>query len=113
MGSSGRHRATSRSSACFNGRGHIITGCRFTRGQSEAQVETTIIEAYEGKIPAGVDIELLTSMHTTLVQPLLAPGQNGIDGIILQRLYKNKPVYIRPGRRLIDARATQMRLCIR
>ena len=88
--------------------GHIITGCRFSRGQSEAQVETTIVEAYEGKIPVGVDIELLTSMHMTLVKPSLVPGQNGIDGMILQRSYKNKPVYIRPDRRLIDASATQM-----
>ena len=32
----------------------------------------------------------------------LAPGQNGIDGAILQRLYQNKPVYIRPSRQLIQ-----------
>ena len=49
--------------------GHIITGFTFTRGQSEAQDETTMVEAYEGKILVGVDIELLASMHTTLVKP--------------------------------------------
>ena len=36
------------------------------------------------------------SVHTTLVAPTLDPDQLGIDGAILHRLYKNKPVYIRP-----------------
>lgn len=33
--------------------GHIISACRFTRGMNEAQVEITIVEAFDGKIPAG------------------------------------------------------------
>lgn len=89
--------------------GHVITGCKFTKGQSDTEVETTIMIAFEGKIPeVGVDIELLTSMHTTLVKPSLAPGQNGIDGTILQRLYKNKPVYIRPDHQLLPSQTRPM-----
>ena len=30
------------------------------------------------------------------MKPTLAPGQAGINGIILHRLFKNKPVYVRP-----------------
>ena len=34
--------------------------------------------------------------------PTLAPGQDGIDGVILHRLLKEKPVYVRPDRQLIN-----------
>ena len=66
-----------------------------------AQVQLAIIEAFDGKIPNGVDIELLVSMHTPLVVPSLAPGQHGIDGAMVQRLYQNKPIYICPSMQLI------------
>lgn len=82
--------------------GHIITGCQFTKNMSAAQVEIRIHEAFDGKIPNLVDIELLMSVHTTLIRPTLAPDQQGIDGIILHRLFKNKPVYIRPSCELLN-----------
>ena len=66
------------------------------------EVERTIIEAFDEKIPPGVDIKLLISIHSTLVVLSLAPGQRGIDGTMLQRLYRNKPVYIRPNQQLLD-----------
>ena len=71
-----------------------------------AQVEIRIMEVFEKKIPHLVDIELLMSVHTALVKPNLAPDQKGIDGVILHRLFKNKPVYIRPSCELLDS--TQM-----
>ena len=33
---------------------HIIFGCRFTKSQSTIEVEQTIIEAFDGKIPLAV-----------------------------------------------------------
>ena len=33
--------------------------------------------------------------------PSLAPGQEGIDGAILQRLFQSKAIYIRPSRQII------------
>ena len=86
--------------------GHIITECQFTKNMTAAQVEIRIMEVFEGKIPRLVDIELLISVHTALVKPNLAPDQQGIDGVILHRLFKNKPVYIRPSCELLDS--TQM-----
>ena len=86
--------------------GHVVSGCRFTKGMNAAQVEIAIVEAFDGKIPADVDIELMVSMHTSLVIPSLAPGQQGIDGAILQRLYQNKPVYVRPSRKLVQLQKT-------
>ncbi len=66
-----------------------------------AQVEIAIVEALDGKIPPGVDIEILMSMHTSLVAPSLAPGQQGIDGAIVQRLFQTKPIYVRPSRQIL------------
>ncbi|XP_028398699.1 uncharacterized protein LOC114522251 [Dendronephthya gigantea] len=85
-------------------KGHVISGCRFTKAMNAVQVHLAIIEAFDGKIPDGVDIELLMSVHTSLVAPTLAPGQHGIDGAMLQRLFQNKPVYVRPSRQLIPQR---------
>ncbi|XP_046860320.1 uncharacterized protein LOC124453576 isoform X3 [Xenia sp. Carnegie-2017] len=82
-------------------RGHMISGCRFTKAMNAAQVEIAIMEAFADKIPAGVDIEILMSMHTSLVVPSLAHGQIGIDGAILQRLFQSKPVYVRPNKQII------------
>lgn len=81
--------------------GHLLSACEFHKGMSEAIVDATIIEAFEGKIPRDCDIEILMSVHSQLVKPSLAPGQNGINGIILHRLFKNKPVYVRPSKQLI------------
>ena len=68
---------------------------------NEVQVETTIMEAFADIIPPLADIEILTSVHSKLVKPTLALGQAGIDGIILHRLFKSKPVYVRPSRVLL------------
>ena len=86
----------------LNESGHVISGCRFTKSQSLIEVERTILEAFGEKIPPRVDIELLVSVHSSLVVPALAPGQDGIDGAMLQRLYRNKPVYVRPSEQLLD-----------
>ena len=45
-----------------------------------------------------MDVEIIMSVHNKLVKPMLAPGQ---EGVILHRLFKNKPVYIRPNKVLL------------
>ena len=87
---------------CYCLNRHIINGCQFTKNMSGAQVETRIVEVFDGKIPNLVDIELLMSVHNALVIPNLAPDQKGIDGVIVHRLFKNKPVYIRPSCELLN-----------
>ena len=42
---------------------------------SECVVEACVKEAFEGKIPDGVDFEILTPVHSTLVKLTLAAGQ--------------------------------------
>ena len=81
--------------------GHVLSACRFTKGMTEIQVEATILEAFGDKIPRLVDVEILMSVRNKLVKPNLAPGQQGINGIILHRIFKNKPVYVRPSQQLL------------
>lgn len=81
--------------------GHVLSACEFSKGMTEIQVETIILQAFVDKIPSHVDIEILTSAHSKLVKPALAPGQQGISGVILNRLFRNKPVYVRPSHRLL------------
>ena len=80
--------------------GHVITGCSFTKSLSAGAVETNIIMAFDGKIPRNVDIQLLTSVHSSLVAPTLARGQL-LDGIMLHQIFKRKSVYVRPSRQLL------------
>ena len=43
----------------------------------------------------------MMSMHTKLALRSLAPGQQGIDGAILQRLFQTKPIYVRPSKMIL------------
>ena len=81
--------------------GHVLSACQFSKAMNEVQVETTIMEAFGETIPALVDIEIVMSVHNKLVKPTLAPGQEGITGVILHRLFRNKPVYVRPNKVLL------------
>ena len=91
--------------------GHVLNACQFSKAMNEVQVESTIMEAFGETIPPLVDIEILMSVHNKLVKPTLAPGQEGITGVILHRLFKNKPVYVRPNKVLLPA-LTEVRLTI-
>ncbi|XP_046850177.1 uncharacterized protein LOC124443689 [Xenia sp. Carnegie-2017] len=86
--------------------GHNLTGCSFTKGLSAAAVEIRIIEAFDGKIPSNVEIEILTSIHNSLVAPSLAPGQP-LDGVMLHRIFKQKPVYVRPSCMLLNTKSSK------
>ena len=57
--------------------------------------EVCLREAFEGKIPFGVDFEILIPVRSTLVKPTLAPGQV-LNGVMVHRIFKEKPIYIRP-----------------
>ena len=73
--------------------GHIISGVRFFKDLSAAAIETCIIEAVDGKIPSDVDIEIMTSVHSSFVAPTLVPGQL-VDGVMIHRIFRQKPLYI-------------------
>ena len=71
---------------------------------NEVQVEKTTMEAFGETIPRlveTVDIEILKLVHNKLVKPTLQLGQEGITGVILHCLFKNKPVSVGPNKVLL------------
>ena len=84
--------------------GSIACICRFFKAINEVQVETTTMEAFGETIPGlveTVDIKILRSVHNKLVKPTLQPVQEGITGVTLHCLFKNKPVSVRPNKVLL------------
>ena len=62
------------------------------------------MEAFGETIPRlveTVDIQILKSVHNKLVKPTLELGQDGITGVILHCLFKNKPVSVGPNKELL------------
>ena len=82
--------------------GHIISAFEFQKEWSDIDVELEIRKAFQGTLPDDVDIEIVHSVHTTLLQPTLAPGQY-LTGSVINRVFtNNKPVYIRPCRQILN-----------
>ena len=71
---------------------------------NEVKVETTTIEAFGETIPRlveTVDIEILKLVYNKLVKLTLQLSQEGITGVILHCLFKNKPVSVGPNKVLL------------
>jgi hypothetical protein len=80
--------------------GHIISAFQFHKEWSDIDVELEI-QAFQETLPDDVDIEIVHSVHTTLLMPTLAPGQY-LTGSVINRVFSNnKPVYIRPCRQIL------------
>ena len=81
--------------------GYVISGFQLQKEWSECVVEACLREAFEEKIPVGVDFEILMPVHSTLVKPTLAPGQV-LNGVMVHRILKEKPIYVRPFAEICD-----------
>ncbi|KAJ7348201.1 hypothetical protein OS493_039557 [Desmophyllum pertusum] len=79
----------------------MISGFQLQKEWSECVVEACLREAFEEKIPLGVDFEILMPVHSTLIKPTLAPGQS-LNGVMVHRVFKEKPIYIRPFQEICD-----------
>ena len=90
--------------------GHIINAFQFMKEWSDIEVILQIAEAFIDKIPTGTDFEILHSVHTTLVTPTLASGQN-LTGSVLCRIFRdNKPVYVRPSVQILKEERVEIDL---
>ena len=54
------------------------------------------------KIPENVDFEILQSCHTKLLKPALASSQCGLNGEMIHRIFKGKPIYVVPSRKIFS-----------
>ena len=82
--------------------GHILSGFEFYKEWNACQVELAIKDAFEDKIPTHTDFEILMSIHSSLVTPTLAPGQKGLTGVMIHRIFKGKPIYVRPATEIVN-----------
>ena len=81
--------------------GHIISAFQFHKEWSDIDVELEIRQAFQETLPDDIDIEIVHSVHTTLLTLILAPGQY-LTGSVINRVFSNnKPVYIRPCRQIL------------
>ena len=82
--------------------GHIISAFEFHKEWSDIDVEIELRQAFQGTLPDDVDIEIVHSVHTTLLKPTLAPGQY-LTGSVINRVFSNnKPVYVRPSKQILS-----------
>ena len=81
--------------------GFVMSGFQLQKEWSKCVVEACLREAFEEKIPVGVDLEILMPVHSTLVKPTLAPGQV-LNGVMVHRIFKEKPIYLRPFEEIYD-----------
>lgn len=79
--------------------GYVISGFQMHKEWSECQVVASLIEAFGDKLPHNVDVEIVMPVHSTLVKPTLPPGQ-GLNGIMAHRIFKEKPLYLRPSKEI-------------
>lgn len=81
--------------------GHIINAFEFMKEWSDIEIILQIREAFQEKIPDGVDFEIVHSVHTSLLTPTLAAGQY-LTGSVMSRVFRdNKPVYVRPSVQIV------------
>ena len=88
--------------------GHVISGFQLQKEWSECVVEACLKETFEGKIPDGVDFEILKPVHSTLVRPTFAPGQV-LNCEVVHIIIKEKPIYIRPLKQICDVGSFSMK----
>lgn len=80
--------------------GHIVAGAVFRKEWSEKALHDFLKSLFPSKLEAFDDFELVMSVHSRLMAPVLAPGQ-ALSGFLLQKVFKDKPVYIRPMRDIL------------
>ncbi|KAI0240515.1 hypothetical protein LSAT2_008744 [Lamellibrachia satsuma] len=75
--------------------GFKMDGVHFQKEWTGAEVVSHIRQLFTEVIPPDADVEILVSVHFNLIQPRLELGQT-LDGAMLNRIFKDKPVYVRP-----------------
>jgi hypothetical protein len=80
---------------------HILSGAQLRKEWDSDTVISFIKGLFPSKLKDSDHIEILMSVHFKLIAPTLAPGQS-LPGFVLQKIFKDKPVYVRPSRQILD-----------
>ena len=80
--------------------GHVVAAATFRKEWDEKAVLDFLKSLFPSKLGAFDDVEVVMSVHCRLLPPILAPGQ-ALSGFLLQKVFKDKPVYVRPMREIL------------
>ena len=80
--------------------GHVMSGIELQKQWTSEQVIDCLRNAFQDKITDLTTLEILMSVHTKLLPPTIAPGQS-LNGMIVFRIFKEKPIYVRPSEVLL------------
>eukprot|EP00794_Sanderia_malayensis_P017175 gene17175-18904_t len=75
--------------------GHVMSGIELQKQWTSEQVVDCLRNAFDDKLTGLTTIEILMSVHTKLLPPTIAPGQS-LNGMMVFRIFKEKPIYVRP-----------------
>ena len=81
---------------------HIIREVLFMKQWSANDVLEKGKEILQRKLKGCEEIELLESVHRKVVPPTIQPGDT-LDGERISKLFKDKPIYIRPKKQILDS----------
>ena len=81
--------------------GHVVSGAQFLKEWDESTLHDFLKSLFPTRLGDFDDIEVLMPVHSRLMAPVLAPGQV-LSGFLLHKVFKDKPVYIRPMRTILD-----------
>ena len=81
--------------------GHVVSGAQFLKEWDESTLHDFLKSLFPARLGDFDDIEVLMPVHSRLMAPVLAPGQVW-SGFLLHKVFKDKPVYIRPMRTILE-----------
>ncbi|XP_028409260.1 uncharacterized protein LOC114531853 [Dendronephthya gigantea] len=79
---------------------HILSGVQLRKEWDSDKLLSFLKQLFPSKLMDSDDVEILLSVHSKLLPPTLAPGQS-LSGFVLQKIFKDKPLYIRPSRLIL------------
>lgn len=80
---------------------HILCGVQLRKEWDSTKLISFFKNLFPSKLMDSDEIEILLSVHFKLLPPTLAPGQL-FTGFVLQKIFKDKPIYIRPSRQILE-----------
>ena len=80
--------------------GHVISGIQLQKQWTREEVDECLRNAFADKISHLTVLEILMSVHTKLLPPKIGAGQS-LNGMMVFRIFKEKPIYIRPSEALL------------
>jgi len=75
--------------------GHVLVAATFQKEWNGKALPNFLKVLFPSKLGAFDDVEIVMSVHSRLMAPILAPAQ-ALSSFLLQKVFKDKPVYVRP-----------------